>query len=139
MSNKYNGSLNLIVKHMIPFNVFIVAINFVLDSIHHVPNDNFDDVIVDVEGNFSLILKLGNKMPFDWVFEYDRHINEKLVALKNGMDYIIFQPLRLMSGVHMVLNIIITKRGTPSLHFSRGFELGIDLFLLTECNTKMAL
>jgi hypothetical protein len=65
MSNKYNGSLNLIVKHMIPFNVFIVTINFVLDSIHHVPNDNFDDVIVDVEGNFSLVHNFGNKMPFD--------------------------------------------------------------------------
>jgi hypothetical protein len=77
-------------------------------------------------------------MPFDWVFEYDRHINEKLVALKNGMDYIIFQPLHSMLGAHMVFNIVITG-GTPSLHFSRGFELGIDLFLPTKYNTKMAL
>ncbi len=65
MSIKYNGSFNLIIKHVILFNIFIVAISFVLDFIHHVVDDNLNDVVVDVKDNFSLAHKLGNKMPFD--------------------------------------------------------------------------
>jgi hypothetical protein len=55
-----------------------------------------------------------------------------------GMDHVIFQPLCSMLGEHMVFNIVVMGRGRPSLHFSHGLVLGVDL-LLTECNTKMAL
>jgi len=139
MSIKYNGSFNLIVKHVILFNIFIVAISFVLDFIHHVVDDNLNDVVVDVKDNFSLAHKLGNKMPFDWVSDYGKHISEKLVALKTGTDCIIFQPLHSMLGAHMVFNIVIIERGTPSLHFNRGLELRVDLLLPIECNTKITL
>ncbi len=137
--NKYSDSFNLIVKRRILFNIFIVTINFVLNSIHHVIDYSFGDVLVNVENNLSLAHKLKNKMLFDWVLEYERHIGEKLIALKTRMDRIIFQPLCSMLGAHMVFNIVITKRGTPSLHFSSGFEFGIDLLPSTKCNTKMAL
>ncbi len=139
MLNKSNRSFKLITKCKILLNVFIVATNFVLYSIHHVVDDSFDDVLVDVENNLSFAHKLRNKMRFDWIFEYDKHIGEKLFAIKIAMDYVIFQPLRSMLGVHMVLNIVVTKRGKPSLHFSRGLVLGANLLFLTECNTKTTL
>jgi hypothetical protein len=75
----------------------------------------------------------------DLVLEYDRHIGEKLIMLIIGMDHVIFQPLHSMLGEHMIFNIVIMGRGRPSQHFSYDLVLGVDLLLLIECNTKMAL
>lgn len=66
-------------------------------------------------------------------------IKKKLIALRTGMDYVIFQPFCLMLGAHMVLNIVIKERGRPSMHFSSHLALGVDLLLPTECNTETTL
>jgi hypothetical protein len=47
--NKYNSSFNLITKHMIFFNIFIIAINFVFDFIHHVVDNSFNNVLINVK------------------------------------------------------------------------------------------
>jgi len=49
--NKYSSSFNLITKHMILFNIFIIAISFVLDFIHHIVDNNFNNVFVNVKDN----------------------------------------------------------------------------------------
>jgi len=139
MSNKYNGSFNFIAKHKILPNVFIVVISFILNFVNHVADESFNNVLVDVEDNLSLTLIFGNKMQFDSVLEYDKHIGEKLIAFIIGMDHIIFQPFHLMLGAHIVFNIVIMERGRPSLHFSHGLVLGTNFPFSTKCNTETTL
>ncbi len=139
MLNKYNNSFNLISTCMILLNIFIVAINFLLNFVHCVVNHSFNNVLVNDKNNLSFTHRLENKMRFGWVLEYNKHISEKLIAIITGMDCVIFQPLHSMLGVHMVLNIVITERGRPSLHFNCGLALGVDLFFPTECNIETSL
>jgi hypothetical protein len=66
MTNKYSSSFNLIIKHMILFNIFIITISFVLDSIHHVVDNTFTNVLVNVKDNLWRIpnsLKDSNVSP----------------------------------------------------------------------------
>jgi hypothetical protein len=72
--------------------------------------------------------KLENKMCFDWVIEYNKHINDKLIPFKTRMDHLIFQPFHLILGAHMVFNIVIMERGKPpctlvvALHLEQTFS-----------------
>ncbi len=78
-------------------------------------------------------------MRFDWVLGYDKHIGEKLIAIRIEMGRTTFQPFCSMLGMHTVFNIVVMQRGKPSLQFSRGLVLTAKLLFPTKCNTKTAL
>jgi len=55
-------------------------------------------------------------MRFDEILESNENVGKKLIALIVRFNGHILCPLSWVLGVHMILNVVITKWGGPSLY-----------------------
>jgi hypothetical protein len=54
-------------------------------------------------------------MRFDGILESNRNVGEKLIVLIVGFNGHILCPLSWVLVAHMILNVVVTKWGRPSL------------------------
>jgi hypothetical protein len=77
-------------------------------------------------------------MRFNGILESNRNVDEELITFIKFNGYVLCL-LSWVLGAHMILNVVVTKWGQPSLYGSGWLSFGSNLLLPTKGDTETTL